>query len=356
MHNQTDRHSLISSGNETLDKFLGGGFLKSTLNLFERQGPHSRHLEAVWNKSIAASTLVTGNLILVNFNSAFKVDSDTFLRGLPKPSRVKSNLLYKDVRGKSSASHIKIAWRYSNRNASPADSLMLTDQIDFGIHLVDQSDEEFSKKLRVINLTKDFSLTFFIENLKSITSSFGNKGARTNIICKDLLHPFSPLIDRQDLLIKLMYLLRAFSRTVDNGMIFTSYDIELIDDHMQHKQHLYNIADSVVSFYSYESGQNLMTGYKNINGTLDYVKVPKLNSFGFHFQRELSDWGYRLTRNRRFFVIDELSLPPCDDNDEDFIKKQQAADITNVSRKSIKQASPLEDFKGVAGSLLIKQL
>lgn len=348
--------SFISTGNETLDKFLGKGFLSSSLNLFERQGPSSRILDSVWYKSIAASTLNKGgSVIYVNFNTLESRDSAKILASLPMTRKVKSESLYKDIRGKSGATQIKIAWRYSSRSSSPSDSMLKTDQVDFGLSLEKEVESIPFDKIRIINMEPFFDLRTFLTDLEHIINDRGNKNPIV-ILVEDLLHPFSSLVEQSHIFPTLMCLLRSLARTrLPHGMIFISYDIDLFSNHELIKHQIYNMADCVVSFFSYETGQNALTGYKNIDGTLDYIKVPKINSFGFHFQRELSDWGYRFTRNLRFFVIDELSLPPCEDEGDGLVKKQ-AADLAKLERKPVKQVGPLEEFKGVAESLLKKQL
>lgn len=358
MNSRNSKQNLISIGNETFDKFLGGGFLNTSLNLFERQGPTSKLLEAVWNKSLAASTLASGNnLILVNFNTLLEVERNQFISSLPTPRKVKSELLYKDIRGKSAAAKIKIAWRYSSRSSSPSDSMLRTDQVDFGLPLSNSSQELGT--IRIINIKENFSMQNFFSTLEEYVDALQMQERSVNIIISSLLNPFSPMIDKPSSLCQFMFALRCFARNkLERGTILVSYDTDICLDHSQIKQQLYNIADSVVTFYSYETGLNKLAGYKNTDGTLDYVKVPKINSFGLHFQRELSDWGYRLTKNHRFFVVDELSLPPCDDDEEEKLKKQKATTITQVDHRSktLEQVGPLEDFREVAGCVLAKQL
>lgn len=364
MFGQKTNSTLISIGNETFDKFLGGGFLNSSLNLFERQGPSSKLLDSVWNKSFAASTLTSqSHLIHVNFNTLTDTTHDQFIASLPTPRKVKSDLLYKDIRGISATAKIKIAWRYSSRSASPTDNTLKVNQIDFGFPLeiaVLQVDRDPIGKIRLIDVKEDFTTAKFFAQLEEELEALKKDGTTVNIIIKDILHPFSPMINDSGQLCRFMYALRCLSRTISKGAILVSYDTDMCIEHNKIKQQLYNMADSVVSFYSYETGQNRLIGYKNTDGTLDYVKVPKINTFGPHFQRELSDWGYRLTRNHRFFVIDELSLPPCHDDDEEDnkFKKQSASDIANIGHKSrpLKKVGPLEDFREVAEDVLAKRL
>lgn len=355
MHGQN--HSFVSFGNDTLDKFLGGGLLNGSLNIFERQGPSSKPLSDVWTKSLSASTIASeDSLIIVNFSHWKPMDRAKFLSELPQPRKVNSEILYKDVRGKSQISKIKIAWRYSSRNSSPSDDNLKTNQIDFGLPLTPNDDFD----LRFIDVSGNFNISEFLNNLDSTVNDLKQKNKPINIIIIDMLHPLSPLIDKTQQLLKLTYAFRVIARSLSRGAILLSYDIDTCPDHDKIKQHLYHFADSVVSFYSYETGQNKLAGYKNFDGTLDYVKVPKINSFGLHFQQELSDWGYRFTRNHRFFVVDELSLPPCQDDEDDPSKpkKRNATDITKIEPNSgpLEHVGPLEDFREIAGDVLAKQL
>lgn len=354
------KQNLISIGNETFDKFLGGGFVNSSLNIFERQGPPSRILDSIWNKSFAAATLTKKDaLVYVNCNTSLEVDEKTFLASLPSFRKVKSELMYKDVRGKSASTKIKIAWRYSNRGlSSPSDSVARMNQIDFGLSFVKDGESEETGRVHVINVKENESLNQILAKLEQGVSDLKQTHPKVNIIIKDLLHPFSPIIDDTRRFLNFIYTLRCFSRGLDKGAILVSYDRDLCNDHFDIQQQLYNLADCVVSFYSYETGENRLTGYKDIDGTLSYVKVPKINSFGFHFQQDLSDWSYRLTKNHRFFVIDELSLPPCDDDEEEGKGRQTATKLANIEnvRRPLEQVGPLEEFREVAKDVLAKKL
>lgn len=359
MFGQTQKGSMISTGNETFDKFLGGGILNSTVNIFERHGPQSRLLDAVLNKSLATATLTAKkNLVFVNFNVLYEPTVDQLLGSLPVCRKVKTEILYKDIRGKSASAQIKIAWRYTNRNASPADSIMKMEQVDFGLSLFKETEKSELGQLRIINVEEPFSCKrFFLELDKHVTDL--KKGGNTvNIIISDLLHPFSPLNDCDKTICRFIYSIKCFSRTLDKGAIQIVYNTDMLPKQLEARQKIYNLVDCVVTFYSYETDENKITGYKNIDGTLELVKVPKINSFGLHFQRELSDWGYRLTRNHRFFVVDELSLPPChDDEDEDKFRKPRTSNIAKIDneQQSLKQVGPLEDFREVAENVLAKR-
>lgn len=341
---------MISFGNESFDKFLGGGLLNSSLNLFERLGPSSRILETVWNNSLAASTLFAkNNLIYINFNTSKQVTEKEFITSLPLPRKVKAEVLYKDLHGKTAIRTIKIAWRYTGRSLSPSDNFS-TDQIDFGVSLCRISKPEDLGKLSIINITKEHSIEQLFNSLQEYLSE-GDQPV--NIIINDLLHPFSPLVDNTSSLLQLAYSLRCLSRTIRNGAILVGYDTDMFPDHAFVKQHLYNLADCVLSFYSYETGENKITGYKNTDGTVNYIKVPKINTFGPHFQQELSDWGYRFTKNHKYFVIDELNLPPCLNDEEDIkVRKKEATELTQSQHKPLDQASPLEDLRHVAKLIL----
>lgn len=364
MFGTSPSHNLISFGNQTFDNFLGGGLLNSSLNIFERQGPSSRVLESVWNKSFASRTLSSKyNLIIVNFNPANDIDSERFISTLPSPRRVNSEVLYKDIRAKSQLAKIKIAWRYTNKNSSPSNSTQTCNQIDFGLSLGKESRSDELGRYKIINVpsTENFNLPEFLIELERNINELKEGNKTVNILIKDLFQPFSPLDDKPVISIKFLYSLRCLSRSLVKGAILITYDSDLIPNYDRIRQQIYNIADCLVNFASYETGQNKISGYKNIDGTLDYVKVPKINSFGLHFQQELSDWGYRFTKNHKFFVVDELSLPPCGDDDQDpnnKQRKQNATDITNIehSQKPLERVGPLEEFREIAGDVLARQL
>lgn len=355
------KQNLVSTGNETFDKFLGGGLLNTSLNLFERQGPSSRILDHVFNKSIAAATLSSkDNLIVVNFNPAVRLTNDKFIESLPVFRKVKSEILYKDVRRRAAQAKIKIAWRYSNRTHSPSDSAARSSQVDFGLSLAKDNGSSELGECLIMNVDDaNFTLADFLTKLESAINDMRSKSnVVTNVIIKDILHPLSPILDDAEQMLKLMYAMRYLSRKLEKGIMMISYDCDMLLHHDDLRSHLYHIADCVVSFYSYPTGENRARGYKDTDGTLKYVKVPKINSFGFHFQQDISDYGYRMTRNHRFFVVDELSLPPCDDEDpEDKIKKRDVSDVTGFHGEvsPLKQVGPLEDFKEVA-TALSKQL
>lgn len=347
------KQNLISTGNETFDKFLGGGLLNTSLNLFERQGPSSRILDHVLNKSIAAATLsAKDNLIVVNFNTAVPLRTDKFLESLPVFRKVKSEILYKDVRRRAAQAKIKIAWRYSNRTHSPSDAAARSSQVDFGLSLAKDTGSSELGECLIVNVDySNFTLADFLTNLESAINDMKSKGKIINVIIKDILHPLSPILDDAQQMLKLMYAMRYLSRKLEKGSILISYDCDMLLHYNDLESNLHHIADCVVSFYSYPTGENRACGYKDTDGTLKYVKVPKINSFGFHFQQDISDWGYRLTRNHRFFVVDELSLPPCDDDEgEQKIKKRDVSDVTDFHGdvSPLKQVGPLEDFRDVA--------
>lgn len=356
--------NLISFGNQTFDKFLGGGLLNSSLNIFERENPSSRVLDAVWNKSLASKTLSSkNNLIIVNFNPPNELDNERFLSTLPASRRVNSEILYKDIRGKSQLAKIKIAWRYTNKNSSPADVCLKYDQIDFGLSLVKECKPDDLGKLKIISVKvpEEFKLSELLVELEDQINQFKSSNKSVNIIVKDLFHPFSPFTNEPQEAIKFLYSLRYLSRTLTKGAILITYDTDMISNYDVLKQKIYNVADCVVNFFSYETGQNKISGYKNIDGTLDYVKVPKINSFGLHFQQELSDWGYRFTKNHKFFVVDELSLPPCGDDEQEANnkqRKQNATEVTNIehARRPLERVGPLEEFREIAGDVIARQL
>lgn len=357
---QTSKQTLISSGNETFDKFLGGGLLRSSLNLFERSGPSSKLLDPVLNKSFAATTLLSkSNLLFIDFNTAAELDDARFLSKLPFPRKIKSELLYKDVRGRSASAKIKIAWRYSSRVSDTSDEVTKMHQVDFGLPLTRETRRDDLGTLQMLGVDNEFDMSEFFRSLDEHISKLGGDDKTINIIIQNLMHPFSPMVDKSDKLLSFICALRCRARTLEKGAILVSYDRSLCSNYASLQTHLYNLADCVVCFNSYETGQNKIIGYKNADGTLEYIKVPKINSFGFHFQPELSDWGYRFTKNHRFFVIDELTLPPChDDEDTDKIQKQTAADLTNIGhkRRPLEQVGPLEEFREVAEGVISKRL
>ena len=322
MFGSNQRQKLIHTGNGTLDRVLGGGFLCQTVNLFERQGPSSKILDSILNKTIATTALSKGvSLLLVNFNTATQISREEFEASLPLNRQVKSELLYKDIRAATSSAKIKIAWRYSQRGtSSPTDSSQLMSQVDFGLSLKKETLDKHSGvdslgQIDIINVKADDELSDIVKKMVDMTekSKSSNSDNVTIVLIKDILHPFSPVVDEQDLLMNYIYSFRCLARTLDNTVISLSYDIDMCPEHDSIKEKIYNLADSVLRFHSYETDENEMTGYKDIDGAIDYIKVPKVNSYGFFFQRELSDWGYRITKNNRYFVIDELSLPPCEE-------------------------------------------
>lgn len=360
----SSNQNLISSGNQTLDKFLGGGLLNSTLNIFERQGPSSRLLDVVISKSFAATTLSSkNNLLVVNLNPTQEIDHRKVISGLPTPRQVNTEILYKDIKGKSQLSKIKIAWRYSSKSSSPSDINLKSNQVDFGLSLASDHKDTDLGILKVINVPvpEDFHLHTLLQDLENSIAELKKGCDSLNVIVKGLYHPFSPLINRPTEQLRFLYCLRHISRMLTKGAIILIYDTDMVSDYANMKYQIYNIADCVVSTFSFETDQNKLSGYKNIDGTLDYVKVPKINTFGLHFQQELSDWGYRFTNNHRYFVVDELSLPPCHDDEQESSnkqRKQNATDVTHIEhlRKPMERVGPLEDFREVAGEVLARQL
>lgn len=266
-------------------------------------------------------------------------------------------MLYKDIRAKSVPTKIKIAWRYSEPEvSSPSDGVARMEQIDFGTPLLNEHTAENLGKVEIMNVHDGDSPAQILSQLNQKVIDLKKSFSTVNIVTESIMHPFSPLVDNVNLC-NFVFGLRCLSRILDKGAILISYDCDMIENYNEIQQRLYNLADCVVSFYSYETGENKLTGYKDIDGTLNYVKVPKIASYGFHFQRDISDWGYRLTKNQRFFMIDELSLPPCDDDDE-ARGQQTATGLTNIEsvRRPLEQVTPLEEFREVAEKVLSKRL
>jgi archaellum biogenesis ATPase FlaH len=354
------KQSLLSSGNETFDKFLGGGLLHSSLNIFERSGPSSNILETIINSSFASASLSSkGSVIYVNFDTSKEINEDILLTTLPALRKVRSDLLYRDIREKSAVAKIKIAWRYSQQNtSSPSDGISRMDQVDFGVALSKSVEINELGKLSVLNVRENESVSNITNRLAKAISD-QKKNSAVTVIINSLTHPFSPMTDQSKKeLLKFIYILRCLSRTIEKGCILINYDSSICEHCFNFEQGLYNLADCVVSFYSYETDENKLTGYKDIDGTINYIKVPKISSFGFHFQQNLADWGYRLTRNLRYFVVDELSLPPCDDDNEEGKGKQCASNLARIDNpsKPLEQVSPLEEFRDVAQDVLAKKL
>uniref|UniRef100_A0A6G1S4S0 Elongator complex protein 4 n=1 Tax=Aceria tosichella TaxID=561515 RepID=A0A6G1S4S0_9ACAR len=361
MFSSSAKQILLPSGNETLDKFLGGGLPHSSLNIFERSGPSSGILDTIIGNSFASTTLsAKGSVIFVNFNTSVEVHDHVLLTTLPAPRKVKSELLYRDIREKSALAKIKIAWRYSQQaTSSPSDGVTRMDQIDFGVALTKSAEPDELGKLCVINVSEDDTVASITDRMSKSILEQKKTHSIITVIIKDLFHPFSPIAsNNQGQFLKFFYILRCLSRTLDKGCILVNYDSSLCENHFNFEQSLYNLADSVVSFYSYETDENQLTGYKDIDGTITYVKVPKIGSFGFHFQQHLADWGYRLTKNLKYFVVDELSLPPCDDDNEEGKGKQCASNLARIENPSrpLEQVGPLEEFRDVAKDVLAKKL
>lgn len=363
MFGQSTKQNLISTGNDTFDKFLGGGLLNSTVNLFERQGISSRILDPILNKSISCTTLSKkNNLLFVNFNTSKEVTSEEVLNGLPVNRQVKSEVLYKDVRGSSATAKIKIAWRYTQRGtSSPSDALHKLNQVDFGLSLKREVEPQDLGTLDVLNVKPDESTMSISSRLEKAISQLKATGTTVNVIIKDLVNTFSPLLDNWHELMRMLYIFRGLARSLGDGAIVLCCDSEMLPEKQAVKQQMYNLVDSVISFYGYETDENKTTGYKDIDGTVNYLKVPKLNSYGFHFQQDVSDWGYRLTKNHRYFVVDELCLPPCEDETTDNLpcgsgpKATELRKIDNTS-KPLERANPLEEFRQVAKDILPRRL
>lgn len=367
MFGQTAKQKLVTSGNGTLDKFLGGGFPLNTVNLFERHGPSSKVLDPIINKSVASATLTNqDSLIFVNFNTAIKFEEEDFLLSLPATRQVKLDALNKDIRG-SSNTKIEIAWRYSQRGiSSPSDVVRKTSQVDFGLSW-NKMNPDKKASVQLLNVSPDDYVEDIFSGIDKSLALLRASNPSNNIvvILKDLLHPLSPMVDNNANLLRFLYHLKCLTRSTDNCVVILTYDIAMCNNHNEIKNHIYNLADSVVSFYSYETDENNLTGYKDINGTSTYFKVPKINSYGFHFQRDLSDWGYRLTKNNRYFVLDELSLPPCHDDDDSIKQKAgpgcrprappEMLKIENTPPK-LGRSNPLDEFRGVAKDILSKKI
>lgn len=350
------KSTFISSGNSLLDKLLGGGFVNGSLNVFERQGHSSKNLDHVWNKSLAASTLATGNnLIFVNFQ-AQNYTQEQLISSLPTPRKVKPQTLFKDIQTKSPSTRIKIAWRYSDRGVSPSDDLRL-DQVDFGLKLSKECDPDILGQCRIVTAKADLAET--ITDIRNAIQELKPNSKTTNLIINDAFHPFSTLRNDCDTALTFQ-VFRAVARSLGGGVVLMSYDKDCVPRYNIRKPFIYNAADCVLSFYSYETDQNRILGYKDTDGTIEYVKVPKINSFGQQCQRSLSDYGYRFTRDNRYFVVDELSLPPCEDDTPEILakKKQQADQVAQVDRgrKLVRQVDPLEEFKDVAQNVIPKKL
>lgn len=349
MFGPSSTQNLISTGNQTFDTFLGGGLLNSSLNIFERKGSASRALESIIEKSISATTLANKNdLIIINFNTESDYRDNIFLESLPFPKKVRSDLLYKDVRPKSSSA-MKIAWRYTAQASSPSTSALRENQIDFGTCLSKQ-DVELGN-LIIINIKKEtFSYKTLIDQLVD-----GVKSSETvNIILLNLLHPFSPIYGDSQKLVSLLYIMRAFARTIERGSIVTSYDIEMCQNHVSLKSQIYNMADSVISFFTFSDNQCRLLGYKDIDGTVDYIKVPKINTLSYHLQRQLTDWGHRITKNNKYFVIHKLSLPPCGTDEQP--KPGKASDILGVDNHEIKDIGLRKDFNTCVEDFFSKKI
>lgn len=348
----SNKEGLITSGNDTFDRFLGGGFVNQSVNLFERKGPSSTLLDTIWYKSQAAATVASkSGLIYVNFNSIYEIPEENLIASLPQARKVKAEMMFKDIRGKTPAEKIKIAWRYTNINANPSDILMRMNQLDFGISMSRDWDSSLIGRVKVLNIKQhQFNMKLFFKTLEREVANVKGADGKVSIIIADLLTPFSEMIDDSHLLLRFVYGLRCFARNLETGIILLGIDVNMCLDHARIKNQLYNFCDSVISFYSYETGQNRLIGYKNSDGTLEFKKVPKINSFNSHFQREVSDWGYRITKNHRFFVVDELDLPPAGNDDGHDKDRRIASELAALEPKAspLEQVGPLEDFKDIA--------
>lgn len=313
----TPKLGLISTGNETIDKFLGGGLLFSSLNILELGTALSRDLDKVLNYSLASSTLTLKNsLIYVNFNPLLDLSSERLIRDLPTPKKVKTELLYKDIREKAGKDTIKIAWRYAKRSSSPPRDKEFIDQIDFKSSL-SYIDRKSFGEMSVINVKDDFTSSEFFRALEKETARLKQSSNSVNIVIADLLNPFSPLLNKMQQFFQFLYGLRCYARTLGSGAILISYNTNMISDYDRVQEQIYSIGDCVISFDALEEQEMKLSGYKNDHGFVRFIKVPKFCSFGLHFQRELSDWGYRITKGTNYFVIDELCLPPLDDSEHD---------------------------------------
>lgn len=305
------RQTLISTCNDSLNTLLGGGFVASTLNIFERSGTQSQRLDSIITKTISASTLVKQrDLVYVNFNDLLPVTSDHLIASFPLPVKVKTEVLNKDVRPDTRKEQIKIAWRYSNNNILFRDERQ--DQLDFGHSL--KHHHESLGKIIVVNLDKIFTngdMRTFLEILEAVKTS-----DCIDFVMADITHPHSVLDGHHELFLTILYALRAFARTLKQGAVFMCINTDSIDDYNFKQDQIYNLADSVVHLSSLSEEESILIGCVHSEGLVEYRKVPKLYSNSYHFKRPLSDWAYRTTSNNKYFLIDQLSLPPMLTNDQ----------------------------------------
>lgn len=334
------KQRIVSTGNESLDDILGGGLVRSTVNILECANRHSVATGKMTQSTFASNVLSNkGNLIVLVCDQMTRLNEQEFLATLPLKTRVKSENLYKDLVSKSASTRIKIAWRYTNLS-SPSDRVLLVDQADFGVQL--KSDKDLTNYIKEFKLLKILHLADFanvkeaMKKLVQLVDEANNHGishsispqdrscmsdvpkkstldknSDINVLVMNLTSPLS-LVDTTDMP-SFMFTLRCLTRSRKNCTCLVTIYSELIlaSPFPIVLERLYNLSDGIVKLSSFVDMS--ITPYVDYNGIAEIIKTAKINSTAYHYEKDVCDWGFRITKNNRFLVFDKLSLPPCDE-------------------------------------------
>lgn len=207
------------------------------------------------------------------------------MKELPTFTQVNSNELM--------SNDMKIAWRYKSLAAASSEA---SEQFDFGVYV----DEETLNQANINFVNHDALIKFNFD--------YDPNKCLTRIVVQDLGSPLSPIsIESIPMFI---YNLKSFVRRNPNVVCLVTFSSQMIQssNFAFVCSRIYNNVDCAIKLIPFD--ESTQTPYKEYDGLVNILKLPKLNSLNYYFVPETFDLGFKLKKHSRFLIVDKLCLPP----------------------------------------------
>ena len=208
---------------------------------------------------------------------------------LPTKTTVSQDVLPGDQQGPGNN---KIAWRYASKQV---DNSLLQGQSTERLDLSTNFTEEHLKQNDLSSRIEGIK----VEDLSDVAKTIG----ADRIVIETLNSPSHGLNDVQ--LFRLVYQLKSLTRNSISSTVMITVNPGYFSNCTRTRLH--SLADGV---FQLETFNSVMSPYPDFEGLFLLHKIPRLNSLNVARKIETLDLGFQLKKNKRFFEVDKLFLPP----------------------------------------------
>ena len=273
--------------------YTGGGIPTGSVVLIEEDS-HDIY-SRIMLRCFLSQGLYDGHRCLVMSNS-----KDLNIESLPAKTSLSSQDMLPEQQEPFQGN--KIAWRYASKQV---DNSLLQGQTKDKFDLSTNITEEVLKQKGLTNKMEKISLTDLTYDLQKKAKSL-TKGV-DRIVLETLNDPAYGLSEVD--LLRLVFQLKSLSRNQSNCAIIISVNTSFSSNNTRFRLH--SVVDGVFGLESFDSGGTQM--YPDFEGLFLLHKIPRINSLNISRKIETMDLGFQLKKNKRFFEVDKLFLPPEDE-------------------------------------------